>query len=186
MAETFEQRLAKVARTTYPIDLSDRHQRMEKWLPGYFNKADDLRKSAEILMREGGPRNVSSMLAGMALELLLKGIARALDGPAKSTHSLTKLADDVGIAITEDERVILDIMSEHIYWIGRYTAPRKANSWDRIEELENKRRKPSGSSADMASRGSSDTSRQLWEKFATYFHKARRWRFETAESKTDQ
>jgi hypothetical protein len=54
----------------------------------------------------------------MALEVLVKGIARAVDNPAGHTHSLSKLAEHVGIAITEDERVLLDVMSEHVL-LGR-------------------------------------------------------------------
>jgi hypothetical protein len=191
MAETFEQQLARVAGTIHRVymDGGEHQHRMEKGLLYYFNKADDLRESTEILMANGGPPDTSSMLAGMALEVLLKGIARALDNPAKPTHRLTELAEHVGIAFTEDERVILDVMSEHIFWAGRYTAPRKAEDWIRVWELKNKQHKPYGSLADMeiASRAiSTSTFRQLWAKFANCFHQARGSRYESAEFKFEQ
>jgi hypothetical protein len=85
----------------------------------------------------------------MALEVLVKGIARAVDNPAGHTHSLSKLAEHVGIAITEDERVLLDVMSEHVYWAGRFTAPLNAEDWIKIWDLQDKQRKPSGRLAEM-------------------------------------
>jgi hypothetical protein len=116
MTETFEQQLAKVTGTIHRVymDGGEHQRRMENGLLYYFNKADDLRKSTEILMAYGGSRDTSSMLAGMALEVLIKGIARALDNPTQPTHSLTKLADHVGIAVTEDEGIILGKSSANI------------------------------------------------------------------------
>jgi hypothetical protein len=121
---------------------------------------------------------------------LIKGIARALDIQALTTHSLTKLADHVGIAFTEDEGIIiLDVMSEHIYWAGRYTAPRKAEDWLKVWELQNKQRRPHGKLADMDIPNrtiSIGTFRQLWAKFADCFHKARESRYESAVFKWEQ
>jgi HEPN domain-containing protein len=191
MAETFEKQLATVAGTIHRVymDGGEHQHRMENGLLYYFNKANDLRKSTEILMANGGSRDTWSMLAGMSLDVLLKGIARALDNPAKPTHSLTDLAKHVGIAFTEDEGIILDVMSEHIYWAGRYTAPRKPEDWIKVWELQSKQRRPSGKLADMdiPSRTISiGTYRRLWAKFANCFHQARESSYESAEFKWEQ
>ena len=184
MAEPFEKQLAKVAGTIHRVYMDDHQHRMENGLLYYVNKADDLRRSAEILMAAGGPRDTYTMLAGMAFEVLLKGIARALDNPAKPTHRLAELVDHVGIAITDDERILLDAMSEHVYWAGRYTAPKKREDWIRVWEIPKKQRRKSGNVAnmDIPSRSLSiGTFNQLWTKFADCFSRAERSRYESAE-----
>ena len=134
MAEPFEQQLTKVAGTIHRVymDRSQHQHRMENGLLYYWNKADSLHRSAELVTGDFELQEVFSMLTGMSLEVLLKGIARALNNPAPKTHSLRKLIDHVGIAFSRDEGIILDAMSEHIYWAGRYTAPRKSGSSGRF------------------------------------------------------
>jgi hypothetical protein len=191
MAESIEQQLAQVAGTIHRVymDFGEHQHRMENGLLYYWNKANKLRKGAELVIGDCELHDVFSMLAGMSLEVLLKGIARALDNPASNTHSLVKLAEHVGIAFSDDERVILDAMSEHIYWAGRYTAPRKADDWIKIWEIQGRQRRSGGSFANfyIASRDISiDNFRTLWGRFANCFHRARESRFESAEFKWEQ
>ncbi len=184
MAETFERQLARVSGRVHRVYMNDHQHRMENGLSYYWNKADDLRKGAEILMAAGGSRDCGAMLAGMALEVLLKGIARALDNPpANAHHRLADLADHVGIAVSDDERVLLQAMSEHIYWAGRYPSPRVAEDWNRVWEIQEKQGRGAGKLAamDNASRiVSIGTFRQIWAKLAAYFDKAQQSRFESA------
>lgn len=185
MAEPFEQQLAKVAGTIHRVYMDDHQHRMENGLLYYFHKANDLRRSTEILMAEGGPRDNYTMLAGMALEVLLKGIARALDNPPKKpTHNLSNLADRVGIALSANERILLDAMTEHIVWAGRYTAPMDRNDWIRVREIQEKQQRKSGNALniDIPSRSLSiGTFNQLWAKFADCYSRAQGSRYESAE-----
>lgn len=186
MADSFETQLARVTGTIHRVYIDDHHHRMQNGMLYYWNKADDLRKSTEILMANGAPRDNSSMLAGMATEVLLKGIACALDNPASNTHHLRKLADHVGIELTDDEKVLLDVMSEHIIWAGRYTAPKHETDWQKVWELQDKQRRKSGSLVDFENPSRTvavGTFRQLWAKFASSFHQAHQSRFESAEFK---
>jgi hypothetical protein len=183
MAESFETQLARVDGKIQRIHMDDHQHRMENGLNYYLNRANDLRRSVEILMVGGAPRGTSSMLAGMALEVLLKGIARGLDRPAKPIHNLNDLASHVGIGVTQDERVILDAMSEHIYWAGRYPAPRKAEDWQRVWRLRGEQIRSSGKLSEMeiAERAITIGSfRRLWKKFAGNFERVRQSRPESA------
>jgi hypothetical protein len=183
-AATFDQQLAKVAGTIHRVNMSDHHERMQAGLLYYSNKANDLRKSAEILIFYGAPRDNSSMLAGMSLEVLLKGIARALDNPAENTHNLIQLVEHIGIPITPDDKIVLEVMTEHILWAGRYTAPRRATDWLKVWELQAQQRSVSGSISDMENAARTialGTFRRLFKKFSVYFDRARQSRYESAE-----
>lgn len=180
----FERQLEKVAGTIHKVYMDDTQHRMENGLLYYFNRADDLRKSAEILMSHGGSRQSSTMLAGMALETLIKGIGRALDNPPKNIHRLADLAAHVGIVVDDVEQVLLDAMTEHIYWAGRYTAPRKAADWERVERIRAKQWRTSGSLANHeveAYAVSKANFERLWTKFAGYYWRAHAARHESAE-----
>ena len=183
MAVSFEEQLAKVDGTIRKVYMNDHQHRMEHGLLYYYNKANDLRRSTEILMIAGGPRDNSSMLAGMALEVLIKGIAVGLDNRAGKTHNLCKLADHIGVFLSEDERVILDVLTEHVIWAGRYTAPRNAEDWIKVRDIQKKQRKSSGKIADMdiPSRSVSiGTFLRLWIKFSSCFSQVQQSRPESA------
>jgi len=182
--EAFDCQLEKVAGTIYKVYMDDVQHRMENGLLYYFNRADDLRKSVEILMTHGGSRRSTTMLAGMALETLIKGIGRALDNPPKNIHRLADLAAHVGVSVDNDERVLLDAMTEHVYWAGRYTAPRQAIDWERMEAIRAKQRRTSGSLANLevATYAVSKANfERLWTKFAGYYWRAHDARHESAE-----
>jgi HEPN domain-containing protein len=192
MAESFERQLAKVAGTIHRVymDGGQHQHRMENGLLYYWDKADKLRRSAELVTGDCELQEVFSMLAGMSLEVLLKGIARALDNPApKKTHSLRKLVEHVGIAFSGDDGIILDAMSEHIYWAGRYTAPLKPEDWIKIWEIQSNQRRSGGSLANyyIESREISLMNyRALWARIADCFHRARESRYESAEFSWEQ
>ena len=117
----FEVQLAKVAGTIHRVYMDDHQHRMQNGLLYYWNKGESLYSATKLLMSNGGPRPVAAMLAGMALEVLLKGIAVALDNPAKNVHRLTELLS-MSESTLERTRDNIDDMTEHIYWAGRYTA----------------------------------------------------------------
>lgn len=71
--------------------------------------------------------SVYLMLIGMGIECLLKGLIASRDGPAsvRLTHDLADLAAALGDDLTPREWELLDILSDHIEWQGRYPAPTK-------------------------------------------------------------
>lgn len=88
----FDKQLAIVAGTIHKVFLDDELHRRENGLLYYFNKAEELGRSAELLMAGSGAREVYVMLCGMAIEVLIKGTACALSNPAPMSHKLTYLA----------------------------------------------------------------------------------------------
>jgi HEPN domain-containing protein len=148
----------------------------------YFNKADTLRKSAEILMGHGETPEVSTMIAGMAMEVLLKGIIVGLDGARpKKTHNLNKLIDDVGIAVDDDERTLLEVMTEHVLWVGRYTTPLERKDWQRVYDIREKQKEGGSKWFDNPSRTVDvGTFRRLWAKVANCFWQVKEARLESA------
>ncbi len=136
----FHAQLESVRGRILLVYIDDPQHRMAHGLLYYFNKANTLRKSADILMRHGETREVFTMIAGMALEVLLKGIIMGLDRTPSRTHNLNKLIDDVGIGVDEDERILLDVMTEHVIWVGRYTTPSKREDWQRVYDVRTKQK----------------------------------------------
>jgi hypothetical protein len=74
----------------------------------------------------------SLMLGGFVIENLLKGIIAKknlvplVNGiPKFKHHTLIQLATDAGVAISPDEEILLQRLTEFILWKGRYPAPQK-------------------------------------------------------------
>jgi hypothetical protein len=123
----------------------------------WYNKASDLRGSAGAIwsaMHEpnalenaehlglgkgfsfsiaGWP--VYLMLCGMALELLLKTILLEQGKEPKLTHNLVELAKDAGLSFDEKQLGLLSILSESIYWDGRYPVPKEEKRFAQLAEL---------------------------------------------------
>jgi hypothetical protein len=120
----------------------------------------------------------------MAIELLLKGIRVALELPTEKTHRLDRLCDGVGITLSDDDRIVLMVLSEHIIWASRYTVPIKPESLIDAQDLFGKQRRKSGSLAKLhiAERAiSSENCERLWNLIAAYYHRARTSRPESVE-----
>jgi len=203
MIETFEAHLSRIRGKIRRIN-STRYNLQKEALLGYWNNADNLRSGALVIWNayhEGvvSPQSlgfdtgfsfavslppVFSMLCGLSIELLLKGTCRALELPAKDSHRLTDLADNAGIAYSDDDRVILRALSEYVYWAGRYPAPKNAKELPAAEEIFSQQRRAGGSLANYfieareINRSNYD---RLWEYFASYFWKAKDSVFESVE-----
>jgi HEPN domain-containing protein len=163
--------------------MDDPQHRMTHGLLYYFNKADTLRKSAEILMGHGETREVFTMIAGMSMEVLLKGIIVGVDGSPRKTHNLNKLIDDVGIAVDVDERILLEVMTEHVLWVGRYTTPLKREDWHRVYDIREKQKEGGSKWFDNPSRMVDvGTFRRLWAKVEDCFWQVKEARPESAGS----
>lgn len=74
------------------------------------------------------------MLSGFAIENMFKAIYvsqhPAFDRAGKLvvvTHGLIKLADEVGLPLTIDERTLLECLEQFLTWAGRYPVPLNAD-----------------------------------------------------------
>jgi HEPN domain-containing protein len=180
---SFEVRLQTVQGKILKVYLDDLQHRMTHGLLYYFDKADTLRKSAEILMTHGETREVFTMLSGMAIELLLKGIQVGLDLRPSKSHNLSILVDDVGISVDDDQRILLEVLTEHIIWVGRYTTPMNKLDWDHVAEIRAKQRHGGSKWLDNPSRTLDiGTFRRLWGEIAGCFCQVKEARLESAAS----
>lgn len=88
------------------------------------------------------------MLKGMAVECMLKAVylfekhtTRELTVAEVEAqrwlgrHDLAEMADGAGFEVSRDEREVLDILSLHVKWRGRYPAPREKHKaeWRRVQ-----------------------------------------------------
>lgn len=128
----------------------------------WFNKSSDLRSAAgalwycmdrsrnlqvarELELGDGFSMAVATrpaylMLCGLSLELIYKAILVAKGKVPPNQHDLLQLALDAGIATTLEQRQLLSLLTEQIYWAGKYPipVPRKHESIDDLATLSRK------------------------------------------------
>ena len=124
----------------------------------WYNKATDLRGAAGLVwtgMEEAEPSAISTklglgsgfafrvacwpvylMLCGLALELLLKTIIVAQGRKPNPHHKLADLWHEAGLSATRAQRGLLHILTESVYWAGRYPAPLEEADFDRFAGLQ--------------------------------------------------
>jgi hypothetical protein len=198
--ETFKDHLDRVRGTIRRINIHDDFARRRDISMYYWNHASDLNAGALVVWnayagKEGAPTPQSlglgqgfsfmaslgpvfALLAGLSLELSLKATTKIVDRPLKATHRLNELRGNIGISVSADQRVILDILTDHIYWRSRYPVPRKEADWLKSMELFNKawKRPKKGSlfSAPNEKRVINlENYEALWKKFATAYWQAK-------------
>lgn len=76
------------------------------------------------------------MLCGLALELLLKTAIVANEEEPTTTHKLDVLWEKVGLPLTAERRGLLNILTESIYWAGRYPVPTREADFERLADLQ--------------------------------------------------
>jgi hypothetical protein len=99
----------------------------------WHSKSHDLLVSARTLwvaMQENRNLEINcwatyKMLMGMSFELIFKAHCVGKKVDFCKSHKLSKLALTAGIPITDDERFILDILTEYVIWDGRYPTPKQ-------------------------------------------------------------
>jgi hypothetical protein len=147
--ETFDVQLSKVANSIRPISVLSHFERTRDGLNYYANKATGLDAAALVLSESKQDVKAGfALLAGLALEVLLKGILRGLNPTVSEpiakvlkSHRLADLAACAGIEMSDDERVLLQALSEHVYWASRYPAPLNEESLTRAQEIFEKQRR---------------------------------------------
>ena len=83
---------------------------------------------------------VYRMLCGMSLELLFKAVIVECGKEPKTTHHrLDEFATDAEIVYTSKQLDLLHILTEAIYWDGRYPVPRNRADWENLIRFEDTR-----------------------------------------------
>jgi hypothetical protein len=123
----------------------------------WYNKASDLRGAAGLVWAgivDEQPAAIATklgvgkgfafkvacwpvylMLCGLALELLLKTIIVAQERNPGGHHKLGELWGNAGLSATSTQRGLLEILTQSVYWAGRYPAPTLEEHFDRLAEL---------------------------------------------------
>lgn len=94
----------------------------------WHSKSEDFLYSASILwdnLEKGGSWDVYKMLMGLAFELLFKAICVQKETKFDYGHDLRKLAEFAQVELSEEEKDILDILTEYIIWDAKYPVPKK-------------------------------------------------------------
>lgn len=109
----------------------------------WFNKSSDLHASAAVLWysleddeelknKLGFSKGFSlavacyptyKLLVALSIELLLKAIIVAKRKKPKAIHDLNILSQQAELEISEEEKMTFQLLSEIIYWEGKYPVP---------------------------------------------------------------
>jgi HEPN domain-containing protein len=184
MTGSFDDQLARVEGTIHRVNMANDFERFRDGLLYYVNRAEALHDGARLVVDGGGPSEPFTLLAGLSLEVLLKGIHRALDKKIPFHHRLHNLSSNVGIALSDDDRIILEALSEHVYWASRYPVPASEENLLSARAVFAKQRRTSGNLANyyIAERHLSvENYERLWGLFLGYYERARSARLESAE-----
>jgi HEPN domain-containing protein len=184
MVLSFDEQLALVQGKILHVNFADRFARYRDGLMYYCNRAEELYRGAQIMHEAHGPEDVFALLAGLSIELLLKGIHRALEKPPRHHHRLDDLCGEAGISINDNDKIILQALSEHVAWASKYPTPTKPKAMLKAMQVFDKQLRKPGNIVDyyIPEREISWANYiRLWERFSTYYQTAREARRESAE-----
>jgi hypothetical protein len=75
------------------------------------------------------------MLCGLSLELLYKALILEIDKQPPPVHDLRKLSALAQITMSADDFELIDLLTDHIKWAGKYPVPRgDKTEWDQHVE----------------------------------------------------
>jgi HEPN domain-containing protein len=181
-SKSFDEQLSLVSGKVHYVNFANDYERFRDSLLSYWNRAEALHSGAQIINHANGPFEVFSLLAGLSIELVLKGIHRALDKDVPQHHRLHDLCSSVGIAVSANDRVILRSLSEQVYWASRYPVPKNPRDLAAAQELFDKQRRKSGNLRDYYIEEreiNNNNYERLWNLLAGYYHKAQESRIES-------
>lgn len=112
----------------------------------WHNKSANLLTTAHVLWKAMEDDNSLSldcwstykMLMGMSFELLFKSICIQKNLTFKHTHNLVSLSKSAGINLSKDEASVLSVLTEYIYWDGKYPTPKDKDALEKHWKNENK------------------------------------------------
>jgi HEPN domain-containing protein len=76
--------------------------------------------------------------AALSIELILKAILakKRIDIPSRGRgHDLLVLSEKASVALSENQRRTLDLLTATIVWSGRYPAPNTETKWDEYQDI---------------------------------------------------
>src|SRR5258708_766725 len=128
--KSFEEQLAEVTGKVRHLNMWNDFDRYHDGLMYYWINAEQLRASAKAICDNyGNGRNVSLLLAGQSIELLLKGTILGLWDVFPHCHRLECLISTAGIVVNDRDHATSQLLTEYIVWAARYPTPRKAKDW---------------------------------------------------------
>lgn len=184
ISKSFDDQLSLVRGKIHRVNMASDFERFRDGLLYYWNRAEELNNGAEILSKANGPPAVFALLAGLSIEVVLKGIHRAFDMKIPQHHRLTDLCANVGIAIGADDQIVLKALSEHVYWASRYPVPTSEKDLIAAQEIFDQQRRKSGKLSEYYIKEreiSSANYARLWTTLSNFYHRAREARIESAE-----
>lgn len=114
--------------------------------------------------------------AGLAVELLFKACIVKRDGHCENlrrSHRLNDLANDAGFKATDAQRRLLDVMTEYVYWMGRYPAPKSREEFENTRKILDRQRMRSpsgfGTTADPDASFSLENYSRLWDAIHLFY-----------------
>ena len=156
MSASFEVKLASVAGTIRRIAIDDPHSRYGGGLLYYYDKSKQLKKSAMALGGDPFSEHFETfaLLAGFSLEILIKGILIGLGEKVPLVHNLPNLVDQAGLALSDDDRAVLNEFTIYTIWFSRYPAAKTSREMVEDTEFLNSQHLRSGNLAKIAASAS--------------------------------
>ncbi len=144
----------------------------------YWNNAEKLRSSANILWKHQQYHNeIALMLAGLSVELLLKGTILGLQDLFPHCHELDCLIATAGISVSDRDHQTSRLLTEYIVWAARYPTPKDAKDWF----LEETGGWPLSRALERHDTNQREDYDSLWGTLAPYFWRVNKETFESAD-----
>lgn len=117
------------------------HQKQSKDAASWFKLACSFHIAAAILneREDDFPADTRPFAfnAALSLELIFKSILayKELQIPTgKRGHDLRLLSSDAGIALSENQKLTLELLTQTIIWSGRYPTPNNSELWNEYQD----------------------------------------------------
>jgi hypothetical protein len=172
VSKSFDDHLAVVRGKIHRVSMASDFERFRDGLLYYWNRAEALKNGADIISKANGPPAAFALLAGLSIEVVLKGIHRAFDMTIPQHHRLIDLCASVGIKIDADDKIGLKALSEHVYWASRYPVPRSEKDLIAAQESFDQQRRKSGNASNYYIKEreiSYENYARLWGMFADFY-----------------
>lgn len=116
--------------------IDDPFRRYRDGLLYYSNKAGNLHDTAIALGGDpvGDHFEAFALLAGLSLEVLIKGTLIGLRESVPMKHNLITLSDTAGLTISNNDRAVLKALTVYTTWYSRYPTARSAR--EMVEGME--------------------------------------------------
>jgi hypothetical protein len=130
-----------IARKTIRESVGLTHEALKSDPEACFSLASSFYKATELLNEF--PARIPSdsrpfvFNAALSLELIFKAILankRSKIPQGANGHNLKLLCDRVGVAISENQSLTLELMTEELVWFARYPTPKQPEKFDEFHD----------------------------------------------------